>query len=82
MARRSHEVDYRIHGDDLQFVEVELDPGETVIGEAGAMMFLESGVTFETKMGDGAEPDKGLFGRLKDAGQLAPCATTSPTCLL
>ena len=71
MARRSHEVDYQIHGDDLQFVEVELDPGETVIGEAGAMMFLDSGVTFEVKMGDGAEPDKGLFGRLKDAGKRA-----------
>ena len=71
MAQRSHEVDYRIHGDDLQFVEVELDPGETVIGEAGAMMFLESGITFETKMGDGAEPEKGLFGKLKDAGKRA-----------
>ena len=55
----------------LQFVEVELDPGETVIGEAGAMMFLESGITFETKMGDGAEPEKGLFGKLKDAGKRA-----------
>ena len=61
----------RIHGDDLQFVEVELDPGETVIGEAGAMMFLESGITFETKMGDGAEPEQGLFGKLKDAGKRA-----------
>ena len=71
MAQRSHEVDYRIHGDDLQFVEVELDPGETVIGEAGAMMFLESGITFETKMGDGAEPEKGMFGKLMDAGKRA-----------
>ena len=71
MARRSHEVDYQIHGDDLQFVEVELDPGETVIGEAGAMMFLDSGVTFEAKMGDGAEPEKGMFGKLMDAGKRA-----------
>ena len=71
MTMRSHVIDYRIHGDDLQFVEVELDPGETVIGEAGAMMFLESGVGFETKMGDGANPDQGLFGRLKDAGKRA-----------
>ena len=52
-------------------MEVELDPGETVIGEAGAMMFMESGVGFETKMGDGTNPDQGLFGRLKDAGKRA-----------
>ena len=71
MTMRSHVIDYQIHGDDLQFVEVELDPGETVIGEAGAMMFMESGVGFETKMGDGANPDQGLFGRLKDAGKRA-----------
>jgi uncharacterized protein (AIM24 family) len=51
--RRSHEVDYEIYGDDLQFVEVELDPRETVIAEAGAMMYMEDGITFEAKMGDG-----------------------------
>ena len=71
MTMRSHVIDYRIHGDDLQFVEVELDPGETVIGEAGAMMFLESDIGFESKMGDGAEPDQGLWGRVKDAGKRA-----------
>ncbi|MCY4614983.1 MAG: TIGR00266 family protein [Chloroflexi bacterium] len=71
MTMRSHVIDYRIEGDDLQFVEVELDPGETVIGEAGAMMFLESGIGFETKLGDGSNPDQGLFGRLKDAGKRA-----------
>ena len=59
MTMRSHVIDYRIHGDDLQFVEVELDPGETVIGEAGAMMFLDSDVKFETKLGDGSDPDQG-----------------------
>lgn len=68
---RSHEVDYKIHGDDLQFVEIELDPGETVIAEAGAMMYLTEGITFETKMGDGSEPEKGFFGKLKDAGKRA-----------
>ncbi len=71
MAKTSHEVDYLIHGDDLQFVEVELDPGETVVGEAGAMMYLEDGLTFETKMGDGSEPDQGMWGKLKDAGKRA-----------
>ncbi|MXZ63717.1 MAG: TIGR00266 family protein [Chloroflexi bacterium] len=68
---RSHVIDYRIHGDDLQFVEVELDPGETVIGEAGAMMFLEQDVSFETKLGDGSDPDRGIFGRFKDAAKRA-----------
>lgn len=68
---QSHEVDYEIYGDDLQFVSVELDPGETVIGEAGTMMFIEDGVTFESKMGDGAEPEQGFFGKLKSAGKRA-----------
>ena len=68
---RSHGVDYKIHGDDLQFVEIELDPGETVIAEAGSMMYLTEGITFETKMGDGSEPEKGFFGKLKDAGKRA-----------
>ena len=53
---RSHEVDYKIFGDDLQFVEIELDPGESVIAEAGTMMYLEEDITFETKMGDGSDP--------------------------
>ena len=66
---QSHEVDYQIHGDDMQFVEVELDPGETVIAEGGAMMYITDGVTFETKMGDGAEPDEGMWGKLKSAGK-------------
>ena len=68
---RSHEVDYRIRGDDLQFVEVELDPGESVISEAGAMMYVEEGITFEVKMGDGSEPNQGAWGRLKSAGKRA-----------
>jgi uncharacterized protein (TIGR00266 family) len=66
---RSHEVEYEVFGDDLQFVEVVLDPGETVIAEAGAMMYLDDGIEFETVMGDGSEPDAGLFGKLKSAGK-------------
>ena len=69
MARSSHEVDYEVFGDDLQFVTVELDPGETVIGEAGTMMYMEDGITFESVMGDGTEPDQGLWGKLKGAGK-------------
>jgi uncharacterized protein (TIGR00266 family) len=66
---RCHEVDYEILGDDMQIVEVELDPGETVIAEAGAMNYMDNGITFEAKMGDGSRPDSGIFGKLLDAGK-------------
>jgi len=68
---KCHEVDYEIFGDDMQTVEVELDPGETVIAEAGAMNWMEDGISFETKMGDGSRPEKGLFGKLLDSGKRA-----------
>jgi uncharacterized protein (TIGR00266 family) len=61
MAKKSHEVDYQVYGDDMQFVEVELDPGETVIAEAGAMMYMEEGIQFDTKMGDGSKPKQGFM---------------------
>jgi len=67
----SHVVDYKIFGDDLQFVEVELDPRETVIAEAGAMMYVEDGITFEAKMGDGSQPGAGLLGKLGGAAKRA-----------
>ena len=67
----SHEVDYQIIGDDIQIVEVELDPGETVIAEAGAMNYMDDEISFEAKMGDGSKPDTGLFGKLMDAGKRA-----------
>jgi len=66
---QSHEVDYQIVGDGVQMVEVELDPGETVIAEAGAMVYMEQGIQFATKMGDGSEPNKGVFGKLLGAGK-------------
>jgi len=65
---RSHELDYRIIGDDIQLVEIELDPRETVIAEAGTMMYMDSQVRFETKMGDGSEPNQSLMGKLLSAG--------------
>ena len=55
---RCHEVDYEILGSDMQLVEVELAPGETVIAEAGAMTYMEEGIGFETRMGDGSDPDQ------------------------
>ncbi len=68
---QSHEVDYQILGDDIQIVEVELDPGETVIAEAGAMNYMEEGIGFEAKMGDGSEANEGFFGKLMGAGKRA-----------
>src|SRR6478609_10219204 len=64
----SHEIDYQIKGESIQIVEVELDPMETVIAEAGAMLFMEDGILFETKMGDGSNPNQGLFDKLLSAG--------------
>jgi uncharacterized protein (TIGR00266 family) len=66
---QSHEVDYEIIGDDLQLVEVELDPNESVIAEAGAMTYLEDGIVFESKLGDGSEPRGGFFEKLFGAGK-------------
>ncbi|MGB0721228.1 MAG: TIGR00266 family protein [Gammaproteobacteria bacterium] len=66
---QSHEVDYEILGHDIQIVEVELDPGETVIAEAGAMNYMEDGIVFEAKMGDGSDAEDGLFGKLWGAGK-------------
>jgi len=65
---KSHEIDYKIYGDDIQLVEIELDPNETVIAEAGAMTYMEDEIVFETKMGDGSEPNQGFMGKLMSAG--------------
>ncbi|MGW8313185.1 MAG: TIGR00266 family protein [Desulfuromonadales bacterium] len=66
-----HEVDYTIVGDDMQMVQVELDPGETVIAEAGAMNYLEPDISFEARMGDGSEAESGIMGKLFSAGKRA-----------
>lgn len=68
---RCHEVDYQIIGNDLQTVEVELDPAETVVAEAGAMNWMEDGISFETKMGDGSEANETMMGKLFSAGKRA-----------
>jgi len=65
---KSHQIDYKIIGNDIQIVEVELDPNETVVAEAGAMLYMEEHINFETKMGDGSEPEQGIFGKLLSAG--------------
>lgn len=68
---KCHEVDYTIIGDDMQMVQVELDPGETVIAEAGAMNYMEPDIEFEARMGDGSEAESGLIGKLFGAGKRA-----------
>lgn len=64
-----HELDYEIIGDDMQIVEIELDSGETVIAEAGAMNYMDESIDFEAKMGDGSNPDEGIFGKLLSVGK-------------
>jgi uncharacterized protein (TIGR00266 family) len=66
-----HKVDYEIFGDDMQIVEIELDPAEVVIAEAGAMNYMEDGIGFETRMGDGAQPSSGFMSSLLSAGKRA-----------
>lgn len=68
---RSDVIDYVIHGESMQFVEVELDPGESAVAEAGAMMYKTSSVSMDTIFGDGSSKDKesGLVGKLLGAGK-------------
>lgn len=63
---RAHEVDYKLYGEDMQFVEIELDPQETVLAEAGAMMYMDEKIKMETIFGDGSGKDegKGFMGKL------------------
>ena len=68
---QSHEVDYEIFGNDMQVVEIELDRGETIIAEAGAMNWMEDDISYEAKMGDGTNPDGGLMGKFLSAGKRA-----------
>jgi len=68
MARQSHEIDYEIHGNDMQLVEITLDPQETVVAEAGAMAFMDDGIEMETIFGDGSAQRKGVLGAITGAG--------------
>jgi len=64
-----HEIDYQIYGDDMQFVEVELDPQEAVVAEAGGMMYMDDGIEMETIFGDGSQQNSGFLGSLLGAGK-------------
>ena len=65
----SHEIDYEIFGDDLQCVEIELDPNETVIAEAGSMMMMDQNIEMNTILGDGSKQDESIFGKIFSAGK-------------
>lgn len=65
---QSHEIDYKIIGHDVQMVEIELDPQEVVIAEAGAMLYMEDGIDYTTRMGDGSNPTASYFDKLLSAG--------------
>ncbi|MBI3139680.1 MAG: TIGR00266 family protein [Sphingobacteriales bacterium] len=69
--RVNHEIDYKIYGEELQFVEIELDPQETAIAESGAMMMMEDGIQMQTIFGDGSaqQQSSGFLGKLMSAGK-------------
>ena len=67
-GRRAHEIDFKIHGTEMQFVEVELDAGECAVAEAGTMMYMTSGIGMETVFGDGGQK-RGFFDALVGAGK-------------
>jgi len=67
--RSNHEIDYKIYGEELQFVELELDPNETAIAESGAFMMMEDYIQMQSIFGDGSQPQQGLFGKLLSAGK-------------
>ena len=64
-----HEVDYKIYGDDMQYVEVELDPMEAAVAEAGGMMYMDDGIEMETVFGDASQQNSGFLGTLVSAGK-------------
>ncbi len=67
--RRNHEIDYRIVGEEMQYVEIELDPSETAVGEPGAFMMMDDGIQMQTIFGDGSQQQQGLLGKLMSAGK-------------
>ena len=67
--RNAHEIDYRIYGEEMQYVEIELDPEEGVIAESGSFMMMDDGIKMDTIFGDGSGKDKGFFGKILGAGK-------------
>jgi len=67
--QQTHEIDYRIHGEEMQCVEIELDPSETAVAESGSFMMMDDGIQLETIFGDGTGQDRGFLGKLLSAGK-------------
>ena len=65
----AHEIDYRIYGEEMQYVEIELDPQEGVVAEAGSFMMMDEGIKMETIFGDGSQKDSGFLGKILGAGK-------------
>ena len=65
----SHEIDYHIYGEEMQYVEIELDPQEAVVAEAGSFMMMDNGITMDTIFGDGSNQNQGVMGKLFSAGK-------------
>lgn len=68
-TRTNHEIDYKVFGEEMQYVEIELDPSETAVAEAGSFMMMDDGIEMQTVFGDGSQQQKGLFGKLLSAGK-------------
>src|SRR4030095_4622850 len=68
-GQKAHEIDYRIIGEEMQCVEVELDPEETAIAESGSFMMMDDGIQMQTIFGDGSKPQQGFLGKLMSAGK-------------
>src|SRR6266436_5481184 len=64
-----HEIDYKVFGDDMQYVEIELDPNEAAVAEAGGMMYMDDGIEMETIFGDGSQQKSSFLGALMGAGK-------------
>ena len=67
--RSNHEIDYRIVGEEMQYVEIELDPSETAVAESGAFMMMDEGIQMQTLFGDGSQAQQGFLGKLMSAGK-------------
>ena len=67
--RNAHEIDYRIYGEEMQYVKIELDPQEGVIAESGSFMMMDDGIKMDTIFGDGSQKDQGFMGKILGAGK-------------
>lgn len=70
--QNAHEIDFKIYGEEMQYVEIELDNGETVIAEPGSMLMMDEDIEMTTIFGDGSGENQGFLGKLMGAGKRLP----------